>query len=133
MPFLLTIHSIVRWLIVLLAVFAIVRLALLWLRGSAFGRSERALLSAFSGLMDLQALLGLVYFFWTGMIMGVGFPIYRIEHMSLMLAAAVVAHLPSMWKKQSSQKRLRNSLLAVLAALVLVFLGVARLPGGWTR
>lgn len=83
--------------------------------------------------MDLQVLLGLVYFFWTGMVMGIGFPLYRIEHLTLMLAAAVVAHLPSMWKKQSHQQRLRNSLLTILAALVLVFVGVARLPGGWTR
>lgn len=133
MPILLTIHSIARWAVVLVAAVAIFRLMLGWLRGGSFGRLERVLLSASSGLLDLQALLGFIYFFWTGLAGGVGFPIFRIEHMTTMLLAAVVAHLPSAWKKQPDQKRLRSSLFAVVGALALVFIGVARLPGGWSR
>jgi hypothetical protein len=125
-------HSILRWLIVIVAVVAIVKFAMGWLRGGAFKGMDRGLASGFSGLIDLQVTLGVIYLIWDGLA-GSGFPMYRIEHAVTMIVAAVVAHLPAMWKKAEDKIRFRNSLFVILAVLVIVYLGVARLPGGWTR
>jgi uncharacterized membrane protein YfhO len=86
---------------------------------------------AFSGLMDLQAALGVLYFLWNGFAQ-TGFPAYRWEHAVTMLLAVVAAHLPRMWKNLEDTKRYRNAFLAVLVALLLVFAGIAPI-GGWTR
>ncbi len=132
MQILLMIHSIVRWLIVIVAVVAIVKFTLGWLRGGAFKGMDRGLSSGFSGLIDLQVTLGLIFLIWNGLA-GAGFPMYRIEHTVTMIIAAVVAHLPARWKNAGDKVRFRNTLFIVVDVLILVFIGVARLPGGWTR
>lgn len=133
MEIVLALHSIVRWLIVLIALVAIVKFAIGWRRGNTFSGMDRGLTSSFSGLIDLQVLLGFIYFFWNGLTSGVGFPSFRIEHMITMLIAAVVAHLSRLWKKSEDGLRFRNSLLIVLDTLIIIFFGIARLPGGLTR
>ena len=133
MSILLMLHSIVRWVIVLVAVVAIVKLALGWLRGGAFKGMDRGLVAGFSGLMDLQATLGIVFLLWNGLATEIGFPRHRIEHAFVMIIAAVVAHLPARWKNAADATRFRNSLLAIVVSLVLVYIGVATLPGGWNR
>ena len=132
MQILLMIHSILRWLIVIVAVIAAVKFALGWLRGGTFQSMDRGLASGFSGLMDLQATLGLILFIWGG-IAGAGFPMFRIEHAITMIVAAVVAHLHVIWKNADDKIRFRNSLFIILDVLIIVLIGVARLPGGWNR
>jgi len=129
MQILLMIHSLVRWLIVIVAVVAAVKFALGWLGGGAFESMDRGLASGFSGLMDLQVTLGLIYLIWSGAA-GEGFPSFRIVHAFLMIIAAVVAHLHVIWKNADDKLRFRNSLFIVLDVLILVFVGVAILPAG---
>jgi hypothetical protein len=129
MGFVLMLHSIVRWVIVFVGLFALVKFLIGWLRKSEFTKKDRRLSAGFSGLMDLQVTLGLIFFFWSGM--SAGFPLFRIEHMVIMLLAAVAAHLPSFMKK--AENKYAVAFFAVLGALVLVFIGVALLPGGWSR
>ncbi len=129
MSILLTIHSYLRWLILIVALIAIIKFALGWRRGSAFQGMDRGLSSGFSGLMDLQATLGLILLVWSG-VAGGGFPMYRIEHGVIMIVAAAVAHLPARWKDAEDKRRFRNSLFIVLDVLILVFIGVTVLPGG---
>jgi len=128
--FVLMLHSLVRWAVVVVAVVALVKFALGWLRGGAFDRMARGLASGFSGLMDLQMLLGLISLFGSGL-SGEGFPMYRIEHAITMIVAVVVAHLPAMWRKQSDKVRYRNTFFAVVGSLALIFVGIASLPQGW--
>ncbi|MBE0671201.1 MAG: hypothetical protein IH588_11480 [Anaerolineales bacterium] len=132
MLILLIAHSFLRWLIVLVAVIAIVKFALGWLRGGEFKSMDRGLASGFSGLLDLQVTIGLILMIWTGLA-GVGFPMFRIEHATTMIIAAVVAHLPARWKNAADTIRFRNTLFCILGALLLVYVGVMRLPGGWSR
>lgn len=132
MTIVLALHSVLRWVIVAVAVVAIVKFFIGWRRGGEFGKMERGLTAGFSGLMDLQVLLGFIYFFWNGFAGG-GFPSYRIEHLVTMLVAAVIAHLPARWKSLDNPTRFRRALYVVLGALAIVFVGVGRLPGGWTR
>ncbi len=129
MGILLIIHSYLRWLIVIVAVIAAVKFAMGWLRGGAFESMDRRLASGFSGLMDLQVTLGLILFIWSG-IAGVGFPASRIEHAVTMIIAAVVSHLHTIWKNSDDKLRFRNSLFIVLDVLVIIFIGMARLPAG---
>lgn len=132
MSFLLVTHSHLRWLILIVALAAVLKFAWGWLRGGTFQRLDRILASSFSGLMDLQAALGLVFLVWNGLA-GTGFPMFRIEHAVTMTIAAVVAHLNTRWKNAEDKIRFRNSLFIVLDTLIIVFIGVARLPGGWGR
>ena len=127
MSTLLTIHSYVRWLIVIVAVIAAVKFAIGWLRGGAFQGMDRGLTSGFSGLIDLQVTLGLVYLIWNGLAVE-GFPAFRIEHAVTMIIAAVVAHLPVRWKNADDKTRFRNSLFIILDVLIIIFIGVVRLP-----
>ena len=123
-------HSILRWVLVIVGLFALVRFLIGWMRKSEFAKMDRGLQAGFSGLMDLQVVLGFIFFFWSGLT-GAGFPTFRIEHMVTMLVATVVAHLPSFMKK--AENKFAIGVYAILGALVLVYLGVARLPNGWTR
>jgi uncharacterized membrane protein YphA (DoxX/SURF4 family) len=130
MDTLLAIHSFVRWIIMLVALVAIVKFAIGWAANSLFKGMDRGLASGFSGLMDLQVLLGLIYFIWNGIAV-TGFPMFRILHMVTMLIAAAVAHLPSRFKAVNDKLRFQFSFLAILASLVLVFIGISFLPNGW--
>ena len=73
MALLLSIHSYLRWLILVVALIAVIKFAIGWLRGGAFQKMDRGLASGFSGLMDLQALTGLILLVWGGFA-GTGFP-----------------------------------------------------------
>jgi hypothetical protein len=131
MSFLLIAHSHLRWLILVVALVAVVKFAWGWLRGGSFQRMDSGLASGFSGLMDLQATLGIILLIWNGVIGG--FPMFRIEHAVTMIIAAVVAHLNVRWKNAEDKIRFRNSLFIILDTLIIIFIGVARLPGGWGR
>lgn len=129
MGFVLEIHGLVRWLVALMAVVAIVKFALGWLRKTPFTAADRGIMSAYTGLMDLNLLLGLILLFG----LGNGFPMYRIEHATTMIAAIVVAHLSAIWKKsEDDAKKFRNYLIVVVVSIALVFAAVVQLRGGWT-
>ncbi|MGE5374452.1 MAG: hypothetical protein ACM3XO_05290 [Bacteroidota bacterium] len=132
MPILLMIHSILRWVIMLVAVVAIIVFLVSWLRKSHLEGVDRGLMSGFSGLMDLQATIGIVLLLWGGF-GGIGFPAYRIEHGVTMVIAAAVAHMSVRWKNADDSIRYRNYLFLILASLVLVFIGISFLPGGLSR
>jgi hypothetical protein len=129
MGLLLMAHSLVRWLVVVVALLAAIICAIAWIRKSETTR-DRAVMAAFLGVLDLQALLGLVLLLWSGFA-GAGFPMYRIEHGVTLLIAVAVAHLSARWKQAASAIRARNNLLTILGVCVLVLAGVSRLPQGW--
>lgn len=134
MAFFLIAHSHFRWIVLLVAVIAVAKFAIGWLRGSEFKGMDRGLAAAFSGAMDLQATLGIIVLIWLGLTpSGGGFSMVRIEHGTTMLIAAILGHLPARWKNAADSVRFRNTLFCILGALLLVYVGVMRLPGGWTR
>ena len=131
MNILLTVHSIVRWAVTLVAIALIVRLVLGLVRKQAFDKSARILQTAFSGLMDTQMLLGILLLVIDGF-GALGFPRYRLAHAGAMLLAVIVSHLPAAWKKLPDNIRTRNTLIAVVVALIIVAIGIIPL-GGWVR
>lgn len=124
------IHSVVRWLVVAVSLVALVWFALVWLRGTGNEKADRGLMAAFSGLIDLQAAIGLILIVWSGFA-GVGFPRYRIEHAFIMIIAAVVAHLSMRWRNAAMRTRARNNVALIVGVLVIVYIGVSLLPQGW--
>ena len=131
MDFVLTLHSIVRWIIVIVALAAIVRFALVWAGKARGSNMDRGLMSGFSGLLDLQVLLGLIYLVWNGL-SGAGFPLFRLEHALIMIVAVVITHLSMRWKNAEAPIRARNNLFAIVASSALIFIGVA-IVGGWVK
>ena len=128
MAFVLEIHGLVRWLVALIAIVAIVKFAMGWLRNMPFTSADRGIMSAYTGLMDLNLLLGLILLFG----LGGGFPMHRIEHATTMILAVVVAHLSAIWKKSDdAAKKFRNYLIVVVVSIVLIVMAVIRLRGGW--
>ncbi|HEX6383151.1 MAG TPA: hypothetical protein VF177_00640 [Anaerolineae bacterium] len=128
MEFLLRLHGEIRWLVALVAIIAIVRYALALLQNQAYRSMDRGLMAGFTGLLDLNFLLGLILLFG----LGGGFPAYRIEHAVTMLLAVIVAHASAAWRKSDNDARkFRNNLIVIGVALALVIVGVVRLRGGW--
>ena len=126
-------HSGIRWLIVIAAILAFGVFGYGWLGKRTFPKLGRIIPAAYSGLLDTQVLLGLIFMVWTGLA-GVGFPRFRIEHMTMMILAAVIAHLPSRWAKAERANLYRDTFFVVIASLLLIYFGVALLPeGGWAR
>lgn len=131
-PVLLTIHSHLRWLIVVLGLLVLIRCLLGWLSRGKFGTLDRILIGSTGGLLGLQFLLGLVMLLWDGF-MGMGFPEYRLAHAVILFVAVYTGSMSSRWKKANGRVRFRNTFLAWGATLALIYLGVAVLPGGWMR
>ena len=132
MDILLTVHSWLRWLILFIAVVAAVKFLVGWLSKSAFQSMDRGLLMGFSGLMDLQATLGIILLLWGGFT-GTGFPAYRLAHGLIMILAAAVAHMSARWRNSDDVTRFRNNLFLIFGSLLLVLIGISILPGGLSR
>ncbi|RJP53989.1 MAG: hypothetical protein C4583_03600 [Anaerolineaceae bacterium] len=132
MDFLFILHSVLRWIIIAVAALTVFKFAIGWAVNASFKGMDRGLAASFSGLLDVQVLLGLVFFLWSGFT-GAGFPGYRWEHMVIMIIAAALGHVPSRLKALGDKQRFFYSVVAILGALALVYVGVMRLPGGWTR
>lgn len=128
MEFLLTLHGEFRWLVALAGGVAVVKFGIGWARRAEFKGIDRGLMAAFTGLLDVNMLFGLVLLFGlTG-----GLPPQRIEHATTMILAIVVAHLSMIWRKSDdSSRKFRNNLIVVVVALTLVVVAVVRLRGGW--
>ncbi len=125
MDFIQTIHSINRWLIVVIAVVALIKFLIGWLRSSSYQPVDRGLMAGYTGLLDLQLLLGIV------LLIGLGLERFRIEHAVTMLIAIILAHLSMLWRDKADKVKFRNNFLAILIGMLLIIAGVAVLPQGW--
>lgn len=128
METILTIHGLFRWLIAIVGLIAIVKFAYGWIASVEYTPLDRRLMSIFTIVMDINVLLGLILLF----ALPGGLSMNRIEHTTTMILAVIVAHLSAIWRKSpDSTVKFRNNLIVVIVALVLIFVGVMRLRGGW--
>ena len=125
----LVLHSIVRWVIVLIGLVSFVR-SMLVLTGRAPGnKMDRGLMSGFTGLLDLNVLLGLI------VIVGLGeWESAQIEHAVTNVIAVAVAHIFAQRAKKIEDAKLkaRMNALGVLISLLIIVLGVSFI-NGWAR
>ena len=128
MDFLLKFHGELRWLVALAGAVAIVKYAVGWARRAEFKGMDRGLMMAFTTLLDLNLVMGLILLFG----LGGGLTAGRVEHVTTMFLAIVAAHSSAMWRRSDdSVKKFRNNLIVIAVAVVLVFVGVIRLRAGW--
>lgn len=120
-------HSLWRWVVVIVALIALVKFALGWLQKKNPDALDRRLLLAFTTSIDIQVLLGIVLVVLLALNATVGRT--AIEHVVVMVVAAVVAHLSAMWRKREDNIFLRNSFFDVLVTLALIVVGVATVNG----
>jgi hypothetical protein len=129
MEFLVGIHGLVRWLVVIVAVVAVVRYALVMAGKTQSSGMDRGLISGYTGLLDLNVLLGVI------IIIGLGeWEMGQIEHMVTNIIGVVVAHVFAQRAKKIEDPKIkaRTNLLGVVISLLIIIVGVA-LVGGWAR
>ena len=127
MNILFTAHWFIPWAILLVGLVAIFKFARGYMSEAAFTRTDGSLMAGFCGLLDLQAVLGFIYFLQSGYL-GVGFPTYRILHGVTMLAALIVAHFFIFWKNADDQTRFINNFYILLASFMLMLVGISLIP-----
>ncbi len=126
MDFLYTLHSHNRWLILAAAVLALIKLTLTWISRGEYSKTDNILMGLFSWLFTIQFVIGLVVLFSRGFVM------YRIAHGVTMFLALGAVHFSARWKSSPGPIRARNTVVMIIVALVLVGVGITRLPQGWT-
>lgn len=112
-----TIHSMVRYLVLLAGVGAVVVAAAGLRRSDAGAReAERKTMTAFVGLLDLQVLVGLI--------LVLVWPFYPMlfGHIVMMVLAAVVAHGGAYAARRRAPARSGSAVLAIAAALALLLI-----------
>ncbi|RIH83099.1 hypothetical protein [Calidithermus roseus] len=132
----LALHNLARWLVLGVALALIVR-GVLGLRQGSYTATDRRLGVIYTGLMDLQLLLGLILFgvspFMRGLFANAPAAMqqgssrfFLAEHWVLMLLAVILAHIGSSRVKKLEGDRLkhRQSLIFYGLSLVLVLLGI---------
>lgn len=127
------VHSLVRWLVVIIAVVALVRYALVMAGRAQASGMDRGLMSGYTGLLDLNVLLGLIIIVGLS-ISGGQVLIVWIEHAVANIAGVAVAHIFAQRAKkmEDAQLKARTNLLGIVISILIIVVGVA-LVGGWAR
>ncbi len=116
-----TIHSLVRWLILGVGILSLLRGLRGWLADRPFGSPDNALGAAFTGLIDLNVLIGAVL-----LIVGWSNPDRpSLLHPALMIAAATTAHVGRVLaRRRVNRGRHQWQSLSVLLSLILILIGI---------
>ncbi len=125
-------HSGLRWLVVLSTVIALGWMAYGLVTTRDYDRLSYRIMTAFSSLVGLQWVLGLVLTVYRALTINEYLSLsYVWSHLGTMTIALAVAHVHFMVKKRPDRVRFIAGLGSVVVALALVFVGVALLPQGW--
>ncbi len=109
-------HSGLRYLVLLMGLVVMLHAAFRLARGRGYNTAARRLAVVFSGIVDVQVLLGIV--------LVITRPFYPalIGHIVLMLSAAVVAHLPVVINKRRPESERSIGLQLALTGLALLLM-----------
>lgn len=139
--FTLALHSIVRWVVLVLGIVALSQVVGGWMRGRTWAKIDRQLGLFFTISIDIQLLLGIVLMFTSPLMqaafnnMGAvsGSPEMRffvMEHVPLMILAFLAAHVTSVLVRRAEVDSQRYRRAAIGYGLVLLAILVA-MP--WAR
>jgi len=137
-------HNIVRWVVLILGIFALGRALRGWFGNKSWSKTERKIGVFFTSAVDLQLLLGVLLYFVTspwgiraiiekGMsfVMGHGeFRFFAIEHVITMVLGVVFAHLGSALPKkvEDSRQKFKRTAFWFGLAILIIFAGIP-----WSR
>lgn len=134
----LSLHNILRWVVIIVAVLALIRMYFGgWAGRKAFSRADDRASLLFVLMLDIQLLLGIIlYVFLSPTTMalldgssGMSAPLTRYfgaEHAALMLVAVIVAHVGRAQAKKApdARARFRRTAIWFTVALVLLLAGI---------
>jgi hypothetical protein len=134
---LLTVHSYLRWLVLLAGLVAVAKLANGFTRQAVWGPAELRVSRIFVGMLDLQFLAGLVLYAISPVTRdamkhsatAISDPHVRFfvaEHPMMMFIALCVAHGASVWTRRSASDRVKylRSSVGFAFALGLILAGI---------
>ncbi len=131
----LTLHSLARWVVIVLAVVVVVRALLGWRRGDPWGDLDNRLGLFFTIGLDVQVLLGIVLYLFLSPLVSAAFQdfgaamrdselrYWGVEHIALMIVALVLAHVGRSIAKRASEaveKHKRTLIFYGLSVLVIL-------------
>lgn len=121
-------HSWTRWLVVIIGVAAVVYYGIGLVQRRDFDALSRRLMNAFSTLIGLEWLIGLLLMLVKGG--QVGIQRHYWEHLAVMTVAVTVANAHHGWRRREliARTRYARNLAVIVAVFVLVFIGISLLP-----
>jgi hypothetical protein len=119
-------HSGIRFLVLLAALVAAVVMLTGFLQRKPWGRASRISMAVFTGVLDVQILLGIAM-----VALGRFYP-SLMGHIVMMLLAAAAAHGLSVTARKQADGRRAHSLglIGVVLALVLIVMGIGAIGRG---
>ncbi len=140
--FLLSLHSILRWLVLLAAVAAIVLAFSGWFGRKEWTKRDNAVGAAFTGLLDLQILVGMILYGFVSPITSAAFSTFgaamkdrvlrfwAVEHIFMMAIAVALVHVGRVLGKKAPDSVTRHKKTAIFFLIaLLVMLAAIPWPG----
>jgi hypothetical protein len=127
--FLHTAHAHFRWLVVLVAIIAVIVFLMTWLGKKDDAKLDRTLMAILMGCIDLQWLMGVILLILLATTTGLSRLHY--EHAFMLTLALILGHFAAKWKRSPATLRARNYLFVTLGMILLIILGVSKYPNGW--
>ena len=138
----LAIHNFFRWIVIILAVLALVRTYMGWLGNRNWTERDRRIGSFLAMSVDIQLLLGLILYIFlspltTRLFQDFGSAMqdptirfFGIEHLFYMLVAVVLIHVGNSRAKRADQSttKFRNAALFYSLAILLILIAIP-----WSR
>lgn len=123
---LLTLHNLVRWIVIILAAYALVRAYLGWLGKRAWGPSDRQAGMWFTTSLDVQVLLGVTLLVFDWVTTGSPGLFFLLWHIPLMIVGAVLAHIGSAASRKAADDAGKHRLAAVwfTIGILVVLVGI---------
>jgi hypothetical protein len=142
--FLLALHNIFRWLVLILGVVALGRSLWGWVGKKPWEKADRILGMAFTSVFDIQILLGLLLYFFSSNVglhafltepVGEVFGdqttlLFAFEHPLIMIVAVILAHLGNVLPKKAKDDQTRHKQAFIFFGLA-ILLVIAAIP--WSR
>ena len=141
-PVVLSLHSWVRWIVMISAAVAVVRAFYGWLGKKSWARLDEQLGLLFSTSLDVQMLLGLILYFFLSPITQAAFKnlgaamsdatlrFFTLEHLLYMLVAVVLGHVGRALSKKATEPVAKHRMAAILFGLATLAILLA-IP--WSR
>jgi hypothetical protein len=130
-------HNIVRWVVLVIAILALVRAYRGWFQAREWMEGDRKTSIYFTIALDTQFLLGLILFFtspWTralltgnfsGMMSDATMRFFSVEHVPFMIVAIVLAHIGSSRARRAPDAQAKFRLMAIFFTLAVLIIIVA--------
>lgn len=137
-PLVLTLHSWLRWVVVIVGVIAVIRFLIGWLGKKEWGALDARLSLIFPMTIDIQVLLGLLLHFvlspittsalrdFSAAMKNSAVRYYSVEHILMMLIALIVAHIGSMLvkKRTDATAKFRIGFIFFVLAMIIIFMAI---------